>query len=136
MVCGGDVDGVVDVGVGADALDQAAVLQLVEQAAVAADVVVLQVDQLHPGVAERQVVALAVRLDELVLDDPVDLAVELERVVLDGGHAVLPHLERLLLQRREALGLGVAERPVEVLALDVERATPRARWRGAPGGGR
>ena len=65
--------------------------------------------------------ALAVRLDELVLDDPVDLAVELHRVALDRGHAVLPHLQRLRLERRQALGVGVADGPVEVLALDVER---------------
>ena len=36
--------------------------------------------------------ALAVRLDQLVLDDPVALAVEAERVVLELGEAVLPHL--------------------------------------------
>ena len=83
---------------------------------------VLQVEQLHPGVAERQAVALAERLEQLVLDHPVDLAVELQRVVLDRRDAVLPHLERPLLERREALGLGVAQRPVEVLALDVEGA--------------
>ena len=79
------------------------------------------VEQLHPGVAEGQVVASPEGLDEPILDDPVDLAVELERVVLDGRHAVLPHVERLLLERREPLRLGVAQRPVEVLALDVER---------------
>ena len=72
------------------------------------------------GWRQRQVVLVAVRLDELVLDDPVELAVELERVVLEAGEAVLPHAERLLLERRQALGLGVAQRPVEVLGLDVE----------------
>ena len=66
--------------------------------------------------------AFAERLDQLVLDHPVDLAVELHRVVLERRDAVLPHLERLLLERREALRVGVAQRPVEVLALDVEGA--------------
>ena len=60
-----------------------AVLQLVERAALAGDVVVLQVEQLHPGVPERQVVAGAERLEQLVLDHPVDLPVELQRIVLD-----------------------------------------------------
>ena len=64
----------------------------------------------------------AVGLDELVLDDPVHLALQLQRLVLDRRDAVLPHVERPLLERREALCVGVAQRPVQVLALDVERA--------------
>ena len=43
------LDGLVDVGVGAGALDHAGVLHLVEEPAGAADVVVLQVDQGHRG---------------------------------------------------------------------------------------
>ena len=66
--------------------------------------------------------ALAERLDQLVLDHPVDLPVEQQRILLDRRDAVLPHLEGLLLERREALGIGIPQRPVEVLALDVERA--------------
>src|SRR6476661_672374 len=50
-----DVDRGVDVGVDAHPLDHAAVLQLVEGTALAGDVVVLEVEQLHPGVTEREV---------------------------------------------------------------------------------
>ena len=50
------------------------------------------------------------------------LALQLQRLVLDGRDAVLPHVERPLLERREALGVGVAQGPVQVLTLDVERA--------------
>ena len=113
-----------------------AILQLVERAAGAGHVVVLQVEQLHPGMAERQVVALPERLEQLVLDHPVDLTIELHRIVLDRGDAVLPHLERPLLERREALAVGISQRPVEVLALDVERATPRGRSPAGPCDGR
>ena len=70
---------------------------------------------------ERQVVLLAVRLDEVVLDHPVDLAGQLERVRLEVDHHVLPHLERLLLERAEPAALGEAQRPVQVLALDLDR---------------
>ncbi len=83
---------------------------------------VLEVEQLHPGVAEGQVVAGTKGLEQAVLDHPVDLSIELQWIVLDGADAVLPHLQRLLLQGGEALGVGVAQGPVEVLALDVERA--------------
>ena len=97
-------------------------LHPVEEAAVPGDVVVLQVDQLDLGVPIGEVVLRPVRLDQLVLDHPVDLTVQLQRVVLECGHAVLPHLERPLLERRQALGVRVAQRAVEVLALDVEGA--------------
>src|SRR5690349_721732 len=80
-------DGGVDVGVVADALDQAPVLHLVEQAAVPVDVVVLEVDQGHLRVVEGQVVLGPVPLDELVLGDPVALAVETEGILLDLGEA-------------------------------------------------
>ena len=56
VVCGGTSIAVVDVGVVAHALDQAARLHLVEEAALAVDVVVLQVEQRDPRVAQRQVV--------------------------------------------------------------------------------
>ena len=78
------VDGRLDGLVGAHAVDQAAVLHAVEEAAVAVDVVVLQVHQGDLRVGERHVVAVAVGLDEAVLDDPVALAVEAERVLLDA----------------------------------------------------
>ena len=65
--------------------------------------------------------ACPVRLDQVVLDHPVDFGRELERVLLEVGHHVLPHLERLLLERRQAVALGEAQRPVEVLGLDVDR---------------
>ena len=86
------------------------------------DVVILEVEQLHAGVPEWQVVAFPELLDQVVLDDPVDLTIELQRIVLDGLDAVLPHLQRPLLERWEPLGIGIAERTVEILALDVESA--------------
>src|SRR4051812_3898981 len=116
------VDRGVDVGVGAHALDHPVVLELVERAALARDVVVLQVEQLHACVTEGQFVARSERIEEPILDDPVDLAIELERIVLDGADAVLPHLQRPLLERWEAFGLRVTLRSVEVLTLDVQRA--------------
>src|SRR3954452_20448627 len=116
------VDRGVDVGVGTHALDHPVVLQLVERAALARDVVVLQVEQLHACVTEGQFVTRSERIEEAILDDPVDLAIELERIVLDGADAVLPHLQRPLLERWEAFGFGVTRRPVEVLVLEVERA--------------
>jgi hypothetical protein len=69
---------------------------LVEEAALAVDVVVLQVEQRDLGWLSGRSCLVAVRLDQVVLDHPVALAVELERVVLERGEAVLPHLERLL----------------------------------------
>ena len=44
---------------------------------------VLEVEQLHAGMAERQLVASAEGVEEPVLDDPVDLAIQLQRIVLD-----------------------------------------------------
>ena len=70
---------------------------------------------------EREVVALPIRLDHVVLDDPVDFGVEGQRVVLEPGHRVLPHAERLLLERREAAPLGEPESAVQVLGLDLDR---------------
>ena len=66
--------------------------------------------------------AFPVGLEQLVLDHPVDLAVELEGVVLELRHAVLPHLEGALFERGKALAVGVPQRTVEVLALDVDGA--------------
>src|SRR6478609_2574861 len=105
------VDGIVDLGVVADPFDHAATLHLVEEAAITVDVVVLQIEQRHPRMVQREVVLLAVGLDEAVLDHPVGLAVETERVLLDLGEGVLPHVEGLLLDRREIAPLGVAECP-------------------------
>src|SRR5688500_1347675 len=71
---------------------------------------------------ERHTVPRAVAPAQSVLDHPVALAVEAQRILLQGREAVLPHAERLLLERAEALGLVIALRPRQVLALDVEGA--------------
>ena len=57
VVCGGVSTAVGDLRVGADPLDEPPALHPVEQAAIAVDVVVLQVDQRDTGVGEGQVVA-------------------------------------------------------------------------------
>src|SRR4029450_2461899 len=88
------LDRLVDGLVGGDPLDHVALLQPVEQPALAVDVVVLQVDEGDLGVAERQVVLGAVGLDQLVLDHPVALAVELEGVGLEGPGAGPPQAGR------------------------------------------
>src|SRR5581483_10853862 len=116
------VDGPLDRLVGAHPLDHVAGLQPVEQAARPVHVMVLKVALVDLRRGERELMLLAVRLDQVVLYDPVALAVELERVALERGQAVLPHLERLLLQGREALRLRVTQGTAEVLALDLERA--------------
>ena len=86
------------------------------------DVVVLQVHECDPGMAEGQAMALPVLLDEVVLDHPVALAIEKQGVLLDRLDAVLPHVERLLLRRRRtAARRAYLECAVEVLALDIER---------------
>ena len=64
---------VVDVLVGGDALDLAAPLEQVVERPGAGDVVVREVEQRDARVREREVVPLAVRLDQVVLDHPVDL---------------------------------------------------------------
>ena len=116
------LDRVRDVVVGDDAFDQPPLLHAVEQAARAIDVVVLQIDQRDPRVGECEAVTLAVGLDQLVLDDPVAFAVERQRVFFDLRERVLPHGERLLFEHREFVMVGVAHGPIEVLALDLERA--------------
>ena len=121
MVCGGvliasSIDVVVD-----DAVDEAAPLEQVVQRPVAGDVVVREVDQRDPRVREREVVAVAECLDEVVLDHPVDLGLELQRIVLEVGHHVLPHVEGLLLERGEPALLRELQRALEVLGLDLDR---------------
>ena len=98
-------DRFVDLLVGDDALDVAAVLEQVVERPFLRHVVVREVDERDTRVRQREVVAAAVGLDELVLDHPVDLGAELHRVVFEVGHHVLPHLERALLERREPAAL-------------------------------
>ena len=76
------VDRLLDGFVSTRTFDETAGLHPVEQASLAADVVVLQVEQGDLGMGQWHVVALAVPLDEPVLDDPVALGVERERVLL------------------------------------------------------
>ena len=64
VVCGRLIDRRLDVLVGAGPLDQAAVLHLVEQPPLPADVVVLEVDQRHLRVGQRHALAPAVVLDQ------------------------------------------------------------------------
>ncbi len=70
---------------------------------------------------EGEVPPETVALDEMVLHHPVNLAVQAERVLLQPGQQVFPHLDRLLHRRREPRIAGIAERPLQVLPLDVER---------------
>ena len=74
VVCGGVLDRLSSIVlVGDDPLDLAAPLEQVVQRAGAVDVVVREVEQRDARVRQREVVPLAVRLDQVVLDDPVDL---------------------------------------------------------------
>ena len=73
VVCGGVSIALVDLLVGDDALDLTAPLEQVVERPRPGDVVVREVEQRDARVRERQVVLLAVRLDQVVLDDPVDL---------------------------------------------------------------
>src|SRR5664279_2851160 len=109
-----------DVLVVRDAIDLTAALEQVVERPRPADVVVREIEQRDARVRQREVVLLAVRLDEVVLDHPVDLAGELERVRLEVDHHVLPHLERLLLERSEAVALREPQGAVQVLALDLD----------------
>ena len=63
---------------------------------------------------------LSVRLNQLVLDDPVEFSVEFERIVLEVAEGVFPHIECELFLIGEVVVLGEAKRPVEIFALDVE----------------
>ena len=67
---------VLDNGVGEEAFHLPGVGQLVVQALVPADVVVLEVDQAELGVGPLQSVARAVRLEQAVLGHPVQLRSE------------------------------------------------------------
>ena len=94
VVCGGASFASLDLAVVGDPLDHALALQQVEQAAAAADVVVGQVQLGDAGAGQVQVVALAVALDEPVLDRPVDLAVDQRQVLgLDGVQRAAPQVE-------------------------------------------
>ena len=66
------VDRFGDLVVGDDALDLAAALEQVVERPRPGDVVVREVEQRDARVRERQVAALPVRLDQVVLDHPVD----------------------------------------------------------------
>ena len=114
------LDGVRDLFVGDDAVDHALALHPIEEASVAVDVVILQVDERDPSIAEGEVVTFPVRLDQLVLDDPVEFSVEFERIVLEVAEGVFPHIECELFLIGEVVVLGEAKRPVEIFALDVE----------------
>ena len=114
------LDGVRDLFVGDDAVDHTLALHPIEEASVAVDVVILQVDERDPSIAEGEVVTFPVRLDQLVLDDPVEFSVEFERIVLEVAEGVFPHVEGELFFIGEVVVLGEPNRPAEILALDVE----------------
>ena len=136
VVCGGVDHGLVDVGVVADPVEQVVALHPVVEPPLAVDVVVLQVEQGHLGWLRRQLVAVAVLLDQAVLDHPVAFAVKRQRIVLEALQAVLPHVERLVLLGRQTLSVPELEGPVEVLATGCRGRSPPGRWPGAPVGGR
>ena len=89
-VLGRIVDGLGDLVVGDEPVDGLGLLQLEVEALARADVVVLEVDHLHPRVVPVQVVLGDVVLDELLLDDPVQLAPELHRDPRPAGRACAP----------------------------------------------
>ena len=112
----GDGDG----GVGYEALHDTPPGQQVIEAAILRHIVIAEVQELDPGVGERQVVLGPVTLDEVVLRDPVDLAFEREGVLLQAGEQVLPHLDGSLHRGGKAGAPGVPDDPVQVFPLDVK----------------
>src|SRR5262245_63446240 len=70
------IDRAVDVFVAADALDEPALLHLVEQTAPPVDVVILQIHQRDLRMREADALTLAIALEQVVFDDPVALAIE------------------------------------------------------------
>src|SRR4051812_27568175 len=69
---------------------------------------------------QGQVAPRPVRLDEVVLDDPVHFGTKTEGILLQVRHYVFPHLERALLEGREAAALGEAQRARQVFGLDLD----------------
>src|SRR5690606_11149254 len=86
--------GLEDLEVPGDPLDRSATLEEVVETAVAADIVVGQIELGDPRVAQRQPVLGAVALDETPLDHPVDLPLDQGQIVgLDRLEGALPQVE-------------------------------------------
>ena len=104
--------------------------EAVEQGAVVAQVVVLDVHRPQPGVAPLQAVALAVGLEDPLLGHPVDHGGHAGPIVLEAGEDLFPASQRLgahlfahALQAPLPLVLAGL---LEELPLDVERREPPA----------
>ena len=121
VVCGRLVLGPLDRLVVGDAVDHVAGDQLVVDAAIGADVVVLQVHQRDLRIPPRQAVAGHVALDPLALDHPVELAVELHGVGLELLHDVGPAQQHVLADRVGGHRVDVAGGVLEVLHLQLQR---------------
>ena len=96
-----------DLLVGGEALHLPAGLQPVVQTAVAAHVVVLQVDRAELRVVPLEPVALAIRGQQAVLRHPIELAMQRERLRLERGQDRLPPRRAPLVLRRVVLALHV-----------------------------
>ena len=90
------IDGNIYLFVRARTLDHAVLLQFVEQSSGSVYIVILEIDQGDPSVAERNVVFLSIFLYEVILYHPIYLAIQGERIAFDSGNAVLPHVKRSL----------------------------------------
>src|SRR5574337_558714 len=86
----------------------------VVDAAVGADVVVLEVHQRNFWIAPRQAIVGHVGLDPLLLDDPVHLAVELHRVFLEPLDGVRPPRPDVLRDGIRLDGFHIARGVLEV----------------------
>src|SRR5262245_17590503 len=105
-----------------DAVHHVASGQLVVDAAIGPDVVVLEVHQRDLGVPPAQTVARHVALDPLALDDPVELALELHRVGLELLQHVGPAGQHVLGHGVGVDRVHIARRVVQVLELELKRA--------------
>ena len=108
-----------DLPIGGHPVDQASILHAVEEPPSPVHVVVLQVQEEHPGVGQGEPVAFPVGLHQVVLGHPVTFPSQLERVPFDPVEAVLPHSQNLVLLGRRVTPFREADRPVQELPLDV-----------------
>ena len=101
-------------------LDLAARLEPRIQTAIAAYVVVLQVDRAELRVVPIQSVAIAVGLQEPLLRDPVELTVQRRGIGFQGREHGIPPLEDLSVLLGVVLPLDVLLRILEVFPLQLD----------------
>ena len=106
--------------VGRGPLHEAAFLHPVEEPPSTVDIVVLEVDKSHRRIGQRQVVALHVTVDEVMLRHPVALRGQLQRIPGNRLKAVLPHREDLRLLSAHVTVIRISERSLQKLCLHVE----------------